>query len=68
MLPNLFSYRQFWLIKWSFFVQSTMCNAAYVQQRFDSILKLCHTFPVDSLHNTYGLPIIMLYYCVLALS
>ena len=48
MLQNLFSLRQFWLTKWSFFVHSTTRNAPYVHLRLDLILQLCKFFPIAS--------------------
>ena len=46
MLQNWFSLLQFRLTKWSFFVHSTMRNAAYIHQRLDLILESCQTYPI----------------------
>ena len=54
MLQNLFSLRQFRLIKWSFFVHSTTRNAPYVHQRLDSIVELCRTFPIDHMCGSHN--------------
>ena len=44
MLGNLFSIRQFKLIKWSFLIHSTKRNAPYIHPGHDLILKLCQSF------------------------
>ena len=47
MLQNVFSLRQFWLTKLSFFVHNTKCNALYIHPRLDSILALSRAFTID---------------------
>ena len=49
MLQNLFSLRQFRLTKLNFFVHSITRIAPKVHPRLDLILKLCRTFPIDSM-------------------